>query len=91
MTQATATKEKTAAAAAAAAEESRKRFSFGPVWSKNVIAGKVKDHEKLLAHAVKLKIGTKSELKRISLERLIAKVGETLKTTKQDEKETEAA
>lgn len=64
---------------AAEQQAARKRYSFGPVWSKNVVAGNVKDHDKLVAHGVKLKVGTKSALSKITLETLIARVGEAIK------------
>ena len=56
----------------------RKRFSFGPVWSKAVVEGKVTDHEKLIAHGVKLKVGAKSDLKRLKFATLLAKVAAKL-------------
>ena len=52
----------------------RKRFSFGPVWSKAVVAGTAKDKDKLVAHGVKLKVGSKSSLSTLKLETLITKV-----------------
>ena len=62
----------------------RKRsFSFGPVWSAAVVAGKVSNretlaHEKLIAHAVKLKIGSRSNIKRLKFDTLLAKVAAAL-------------
>ena len=80
--------EKTAATAEKTTEESgRKRFSFGPVWTQAVIDGKVKDHEKLIAHGVKLKVGSKTELKKLKFETLLGKVA----TAIEDEKKTEKA
>ena len=66
MTQAVATTESTASA--------RKRFSFGPVWNAAVIAGVATDQDKLVAHAVKLKVGAKSDMKRLKFATLLAKV-----------------
>lgn len=56
----------------------RKRFSFGPVWAAAVVAKKVKDHDKLIAHGVKLKVGAKSDLKHLNFETLLDKVAEKL-------------
>lgn len=61
-------------------EPARKRFSFGPVWNAAVIAGTVKDHEKLIAHAVKLKVAARSDAKRLKFETLLAKVSAALTT-----------
>ena len=69
---------KTATTAPATTTSDRKRFSFGPVWTAAVIAGKVTDHEKLIAHAVKLKVGAKSDMKRLRFETLLAKVAAAL-------------
>lgn len=55
-------------------QASRKRFSFGPVWNKAVIEGNITDTNKLVAQAVKLKCGKKSDLKRIKFSTLLAKV-----------------
>jgi hypothetical protein len=52
----------------------RKRFSFGPVWAASVLAGKAKDFDKLVAHGVKLKVGAKSDLRRLKFETLLGKV-----------------
>lgn len=60
-------------------QAARKRFSFGAVWSKAVIAGTVKDHDKLVAHGVKLKVGSKSSLKTLKFETLLGKVADALK------------
>jgi hypothetical protein len=57
---------------------SRKRFSFGPVWNAAVIAGKVTDEAKLLEHAVKLKVGSRSDLKKLKLATLRTKVAAKL-------------
>lgn len=58
----------------------RKRFSFGPVWIEAVKAGSATDHEKLIAHAVKLKVGTKSDMKRLRFDTLLGKVGSALQS-----------
>ena len=60
-------------------QAARKRFSFGPVWSKAVVEGTAKDVDKLIAHGVKLKVGSKSDLKRYKPETLMAKVAEAIK------------
>lgn len=73
MTQAAATKS-TKAATPATPVEARKRFSFGPVWTAAVKAGTVKDQDKLIAHGVKLKVGTKSDLSRLKMDTLLGKV-----------------
>lgn len=52
----------------------RKRYSFGPVWTAAVVAGTVKDHEKLIAHAVKLKVAARSDAARLKFETLLGKV-----------------
>lgn len=67
-------------------QASRKRFSFGPVWSTAVIEGTAKDHEKLIAHGVKLKLGSKSSLKAYKFETLLGKVAAALKEQKDEDK-----
>jgi hypothetical protein len=57
---------------------SRKRFSFGPTWTAAVLAGKATDQTKLLAHAVILKAGAPSDLKKLKLATLRAKVAAKL-------------
>lgn len=57
---------------------SRKRFSFGPVWNKSVIEGKASDLAKLVEQGVKLKIGARSDLKKLKLVTLRAKVASKL-------------
>ena len=54
--------------------DARKRFSFGKVWTEAVVAGAVSDKDKLVAHAVKLKVGRASDLKRLKTDTLVAKV-----------------
>ena len=56
------------------AQAARTRFSFGKVWTATVLEGNVKDHAKLVAHAVHLKAGKKSDLKRLKFETLLSKV-----------------
>ena len=56
----------------------RKRFSFGPTWNAAVIAGKATDQAKLLAQAIKLKAGAPSDLKKLKLATLRAKVAAKL-------------
>jgi hypothetical protein len=56
----------------------RKRFSFGPVWSREVIRGTITDHEKLIVHAVNLCVGPKSEVKELEMEVLRQKVATKL-------------
>ena len=63
----------------------RKRFSFGPVWNAAVLAGKITDQEKLVAHAVKLKVGAKSDIKRLKFDTLLAKVTAALQAAPADE------
>jgi len=63
---------------AAKAQAARKRFSFGPVWSAAVVAGTVKDHDKLIAHGIKLKVGSRSELKKVKFETLLGKVASAI-------------
>jgi len=58
--------------------DARKRFSFGQVWTNAVLAGEVSDKDKLVAHAVKLKAGSKSDLRRLKFETLLAKVQKAL-------------
>jgi len=57
---------------------SRKRFSFGPVWNKAVIEGKATDVAKLLEQAIRLKVGAKSDLKKLKLATLRSKVAAKL-------------
>lgn len=52
----------------------RQRFSFGKVWNAAVMAGEVSDKEKLLAQAVKLKAGKKSDLRKVKFTTLLVKV-----------------
>lgn len=59
----------------------RKRFSFGKVWTAAVVSGKVSDKDKLVAHAVKLKVGAKSDLRRLKFDTLLAKVQRALTTS----------
>jgi hypothetical protein len=65
------------------ARANRKRFSFGETWMAAVIAGKATDIDKLVAHGVKLQVGTKSDLKRLKLTTLRTKVAEKLKVAPQ--------
>jgi hypothetical protein len=55
-------------------QAARQRFSFGPAWNKAVLGGDIKDVNKLVAHAVKLKAGRKSDLKKLKFATLLAKV-----------------
>lgn len=57
---------------------SRRRFSFGPVWNAAVIAGKATDEAKLLEQAIVLKIGARSDLKKLKLATLRTKVAAKL-------------
>ena len=61
-----------------AARAARKRFSFGAVWNAAVVAGTATDMDKLVAQGVKLKVGAKSDLKRLKLATLRTKVAATL-------------
>lgn len=57
------------------------KFTFGPVWSKAVIArdAKIEKHrEKLVAHAIKLKVGRAYDLKKLKYETLLDKVATAL-------------
>ncbi len=56
----------------------RKRFSFGPTWNAAVVAGKATDQAKLLAQAIKLKAGAPSDLRKLKLATLRAKVAAKL-------------
>ena len=56
----------------------RKRFSFGPAWNAAVVAGKASDQAKLLAQAIKLKAGAPSDLRKLKLATLRAKVAAKL-------------
>ena len=56
----------------------RKRFSFGPVWNAAVIAGTATDEAKLIEQAIKLKVGARSDLKKLKLATLRAKVAAKL-------------
>ncbi len=61
-----------------AARAARKRFSFGPTWNAAVIAGKATDQAKLVAQGVKLKAGSRSDLKKLKLATLRTKVAAKL-------------
>lgn len=52
----------------------RKRYSFGPAWLNAVLGGVVNDKDKLIAHAVKLKVGAKSDVSKLKFETLLEKV-----------------
>jgi hypothetical protein len=56
----------------------RKRFSFGPVWNAAVVAGTATDQAKLLEQAIALKVGAKSDLRKLKLITLRAKVAARL-------------
>lgn len=56
----------------------RKRFSFGKVWNAAVVAGTVTDQAKLVAQASSLKLGAKSDLKRLKFDTLRNKVAKAL-------------
>lgn len=56
------------------AQQARKRFSFGNVWLNAVLAGVIEDRQKLVAHAVKLKVGRKYDLNQLKFDTLLAKV-----------------
>ena len=58
--------------------DARKRFTFGKVWNQAVVEGKVTDHAKLVAHAVKLKAGRKYDLNKLKFETLLQKVQKAL-------------
>jgi len=58
----------------------RKRFSFGLAWNAAVVAGKATDQAKLLAQAIKLKAGAPSDLRKLKLATLRAKVAAKLAT-----------
>lgn len=59
-------------------QDARVRYSFGPVWIQAVKDGKVTDQAKLVAHAVKLKAGRKSDLKKVKFATLLGKVQKAL-------------
>ena len=58
--------------------DNRKRFSFGPAWMNAVLGGVVNDKDKLVAHAIKLKVGRKSDLSKLKFATLLAKVQNAL-------------
>lgn len=68
----------TQVAKSVAQRAARKRFSFGPTWNAAVVAGKATDQAKLLAQAIKLKAGAPSDLKKLKLATLRAKVAARL-------------
>jgi len=78
MTNATQTASNKPKAAYLVQRDARKRFSFGQVWINSVLAGNVSDKDKLIAHAVKLKAGSKSDLRRLKFDTLLAKVQKAL-------------
>ena len=63
---------------AAAAPVERTRFSFGPVWNQAVIEGTIKDHDKLIAHAIKLKVAGRTQATKWHMETLRTKVAAAL-------------
>ena len=58
--------------------EARKSFTFGKVWNKAVQEGKVTDKQKLVAQAVKLKVGRKWDMNKLKFETLLMKVQKAL-------------
>lgn len=58
----------------------RKRFSFGPTWNAAVISGKATDQAKLLEQAIALKVGAKSDLRKLKLATLRDKVASKLES-----------
>jgi len=57
----------------------RTRYSFnGNGWLNKILAGNVDDRAKLVAHAVKLKVGRKHDLMKLKQDTLIAKVQNAL-------------
>lgn len=52
----------------------RTRFSFGNAWLNAVLAGVVSDQPKLVAHAVKLKVGQANDLSQLSIADLLPQV-----------------
>lgn len=74
-----------------AARAARKRYSFGPVWNAAVVAGKATDLDKLVAQGVKLKVGAKSDLRRLKLATLRAKVAAKLQPAATPAAETTGA
>ena len=58
--------------------EKRTKFSFGKVWCNNVLAGKVNDKPKLVAHAVKLGVGSELDMDQLDFSDLLLKVQEAL-------------
>ena len=58
--------------------ENRKSFTFGKVWNKAVQEGKVSDKQKLVAQAVKLKVGRKWDMNKLKFETLLMKVQKAL-------------
>ena len=58
--------------------ENRKSFTFGKVWNKAVQEGKVTDQQKLVAQAVKLKVGRKWDMNKLKFETLLMKVQKAL-------------
>lgn len=51
--------------------EKRERFSFGNTWLNAVLAGFVTDKEKLVAHGVQVKAGTKEELEALTIDEML--------------------
>ena len=55
-------------------QDQRQRFTFGNAWLNTVLAGVVSDTSKLVAHAVKLKVGRASDLRKLKSQTLLLKV-----------------
>lgn len=71
----------TTATTATTATTKAGKFTFGPVWTKAVIArdAKIQKHQaKLVAHAIKLKVGRAYDLKKLRYETLLDKVATAL-------------
>lgn len=81
----------TSTAKSVAQRASRKRFSFGPVWNASVIAGKATDQAKMLEQAIRLKVGAKSDLKKLKLVTLRTKLAAKLQAETEAPAATPAA
>lgn len=55
------------------------RFVFTNLWCRDVLLGKVSNHDKLIAHGMKLLLGTRTELSMIPFKELLTMVQIKLK------------
>lgn len=56
-----------------------RRYRFTNIWCRDVLLGHVKDHDKLIAHGIHLRLGTRSQLNMVEFGILLRMVQDTLR------------